>query len=122
MKKRIINFISIVLTISLLYVCLAYLNFRSSEKTTNINQALHAKDQLTIIYRDGCGRCRRTLPIFFLQHTWEMRKVNVINAKTLSKKQLAQFHVKITPVFYLNGKGANTTDLSKINSIYRKSE
>lgn len=109
------------MTLIMLYPLVAFGRFKYAEATTDVNNS-DQKDRLTIIYRENCGRCKRTLPQFILKHGLSPKRINVINADKLNQLQLRSLGVRITPVFRLNGASYNIVDKQKIEEIYNSAK
>lgn len=121
--REIIKSTKLVLKIVAVWVLLSAGSLVYELSSSSYSSALHAgPDTLVIVYRPGCGRCRRTLPKFYVRNIfqWPFKKKVILNADKLSGKQLEKLDVRITPVFKLGGKTYNTDNLSRMYSLWDK--
>lgn len=112
-RRICLSFIALIM----FYPLAAFGRFKYEEATTDVNNS-DQKDRLTIIYRENCSRCKRTLPQFILKHGLSPKRINVINADKLNQLQLRSLGGRIMPVFRLNDTSYNIVDKQKIEGIY----
>lgn len=105
-----------------LYPLFVFAKFKYFETHTDINTAMNDSQHLTIIYRQGCSRCEKTLPLVLLKHGFDTKWVNVINAKKLDRTELDELDIRITPVFRLDKVSENTTNPKIIKQIFLQSK
>lgn len=121
--RKIIKYLILsVVAICMLYPLFVFGKAQRWEATSSVEGMLNNPTQLTIFYRDHCGRCNKTLPKLFLEHGMENKKVILINADKLSKEQLDEFDVQKTPVFRINKRSYNTIDHNLMEKLWNKSK
>lgn len=109
-----------IVVICMLYPLFVFGRLQGWEKTSSVQETINDPNRLTIIYRNHCPRCNKTLPKLFLEHGMESKKVILINADNLSKEELDELDVQKTPVFRIDKHSYNTMDQGLINELWNK--
>lgn len=117
MDKIVKTILFYMILIALGWSLIAYTKYRTSI-TTNVNYPKNAPNELTIIYKPECKRCRKTLiPLFYL-HALDGKKVHLLNAHKLSSKQLDKLDSISTPTFIVNNQSYNKVNFDKGNNLW----
>lgn len=75
LRKRIKYLILSVVAICMLYPLFIFGKAQQWEETSSAEGMLNNPTQLTIFYRDHCGRCNKTLPKLFWNMGWKIKKL-----------------------------------------------
>lgn len=122
LRKPIKLLILSIIALCMLYPLFVFGRLQGWEKASSVKETIDKPNRLTIIYRNHCPRCKKTLPKLFLKHGMENKKVILINADNLSKEELDELDVQKTPVFRINKHSYNTMDHDLINELWNKSK
>lgn len=85
-----------------------------------LNQALSHPNDLTILYRPGCPRCRRVFPALLPKLLLSYKRDYLIDANKLNNKELHSINLRITPGFIYHKNTVQTINLRRINRIWEK--
>lgn len=120
--KILLSTLAVLILLMILYPLAVFGRFKYAEAHSSYKQAISDREHITIVYREGCSRCRRTLPVFFLKHGLTTKKFYVLNAAKLNSTQLDKLDVHLTPVFRLDNTSFNTVNGDHIEKIWDKAK
>ena len=113
MKGLLKKLLSLLLVIVLLFIGKFFYECAYSP----YKQAINHPDNLVVMYRPGCHRCRKVLPQIMPRLIFSTHRDYLMNANNLESPQLQKLGLTVTPGFRIHHHTYQTISPKKISKL-----